>query len=397
MPQTIQRRSDVTPSTTTVASVPGRAPSKRARGYSRNSYERTTKIESTTEVKTTEAKTTKTLPAYRMRGRTKARPQTVENEQSFVETTTQATNYRTGRRKAYGAKKMNQDVAIQSENPAIIPSNHAPDSSHVTSQPRSMSPDNHRQTYTDADSAPKKLPTPRRYRVRGSSGNALGSTNPKNTFTSTESSETNRKPAAVSSSSTTTKAPKKFEHDASSSIDEEQNYPEHFRALLKSNSSALNNHKVQPYAKKRPLLSTSTTIQTESFTTTSLRPVYKHKKIERPNLKLVFPTLGVATKSASTTTTEVPASSSTEQQASKSNAHGELPVEVTSEAIPRNHKKFDDTQTVGTKFSSKIPTPVEQSSQSVFRSKLTASHFNGAQNTSPRLPKVNLPRTINKI
>lgn len=162
--------------------------------------------------------------------------------------------------------------------------------------------DNHRRTYsnlnrTALDALTTKITTNgRRYRIRVVDGNQRDQGNEITTKITT-------KPTTVEPVSSTTTAANDLKKIAATSPDrdgiiEELNYPEHFKALLKSKKSpsppsisTRSNAFILP--KKQIQLSTATiAATTKSVTSTTspsptppLHPVYKHKRIERPNLK----------------------------------------------------------------------------------------------------------------
>lgn len=345
------------------------------------------------------------MPVYRVRGRSRNKPDT-ENVKHLTDTTTTAktnvgeSNYRAARRKAYQSMQKSRAI-IRNENQSSETNKDTVSSMHhvnfssrkshsemdnksTTELPVNHQPENHRKNYTDV-AATRKSPTGRRYRVRVvevNSINANGHTiDNEKKVTSTQSSTIN------DLKTTTTKSPLKttVKKPIGESIDDEQNYPEHFKALLKSKKSTIsppssrtNNFLI----KKHTTITTTAAAITE--TTTTLRPVYKHKKIERPNLKLLFPSLHSSTTTTESTLT-VTAIESDQTATDELNTETNQPSDTSSTTA--KVKITAPKQNPGLKFSSKIRTENDEpSSLSAFRSRSTPLVFDSLRSSTQRTP-----------
>lgn len=348
-----------------------------------------------------ELKTAGKVPVYQVRGRSRNYKQNTETDKTVSEATTAKSTgesgYRAMRRKTYqpskqraNARNENQSAEVSNNKDAVSSTQHAISSrkfhssnSQSESKPSADAaanhqPENHRKTYSDATT--RKTPTGRRYRIRTIEANSLN-----------VNSQTLQGEKKVSSSTTsaddlkpTKKAIKKPERET---IDDEQNYPEHFKALLKSKKSTVSplpssttaSSRSNNFAsKKQP-----STTAAPSETTTTLRPAYKHKKIERPNLKLLFPSLH-----ASTTTTEAapPVTAIEIDQTATDELNTETnEPSVVSITTPKT-KTTVNRHTGGPKFSSKIRTENDDpaSSLSAFRSRSTPLVFDTLRSSTHR-------------
>lgn len=134
----------------------------------------------------------------------------------------------------------------------------------------------------------------RRYRVRVIHGNAIPNDTRtiKNVSTDTpvESVYATRTDVGLKLRK---KRPEPIQNSQNVAAIEEQNYPEHFKVLLKSKKPTEPKDQINfdlPRKTFAPYAATiQTTIPEEKLTT--LRPAYKHKKVMRPNLKILFPSL----------------------------------------------------------------------------------------------------------
>ncbi|XP_055317339.1 mucin-2-like isoform X1 [Sitodiplosis mosellana] len=342
------------------------------------------------------------VPVYRVRGRNRSYKQYTENEKNLTETTTAKasgeSSNRTVRRKSYQSNK--QRTITRNENQSIETNQnkqkeavsstpyHATqttssrkyqtesESKSTTELPSNHQPENHRKTYGDV-AATRKSPTGRRYRIRVVDANSINA--------NADTAESEKK--AMSLSSTTaaddvkTKA-KKPDRDA---VDEELNYPEHFKALLKSKKSTAAPYQVgssrpNNFVSKKQIAS-STVVPTEQ--TSTIRPTYKHKKIERPNLKLLFPSLHTSTGTTTTeSTTAASTAIETDQTATDEfNTETNEPSDVTSTTV--KIKTTVNKQIGGSKFSSKIRTDGGVS-LAAFRPRSTPLVFETLKSTTQR-------------
>lgn len=258
-------------------------------------------------------------------------------------------------------------------------SNSETESKSSTELPANHQPENHRKTYGDATT--RKTATGRRYRIRVVEANSINANSP-----TAENGKKVSSPTTTTEDSRSTLKVKKT--DARDAIDDEQNYPEHFKALLKSKKPSVptslpsGSGRVNSFLPKKHITSTA---NAQPETTSTLRPAYKHKKIERPNLKLLFPSL----QKSSTTTTE-PASNLTEienDQTATDEIRTETinPLDVSSTTA--KSKTTVHKQIGGIKFSSKIRTENDDlTSLSAFRSRSTPLAFDGLKSSTQRLP-----------
>ncbi|XP_031616852.1 uncharacterized protein LOC116336839 isoform X2 [Contarinia nasturtii] len=366
------------------------------------------------------------VPVYRVRGRNRSNKQDTENDKNLTESTTAATtivksngesNNRTARRKQYQSNK--QRTITRNENQSIETNNnsnkdavsstathHATFSSRkhqtdlestksTTELPANHQPDNHRKTYSDTVNI-RKQPTGRRYRIRTAEANAINANGQ-----ATESEKKVAAAAAINSatvsavvSSTNDTKGKKTERNENG--DDEQNYPEHFKALLKSKkTTVLPSSRINNVASKKQNILASTTSSTPEQSTTTLRPPYKHKKIERPNLKLLFPSLHTSSTTSESTPSTAPAAAAaavttineTDQMATTDelNTETNVPSDVPSTTV--KSKTTVQKQISGVKFSSKIRTEGGDDSLAAFRSRSTSLVFDTKSSTS-RTPNI---------
>lgn len=276
------------------------------------------------------------LPVYRVRGRNRTKQQNTDNDKSTIGATTVKSideSVRTvNRRKPYQSKAQRAN-ARNNENPISIESSQKDDgsesssstSSHssrkttTTELPANHQPENSNNQRANGQNA-RKTPTGRRYRVRVSDANSLNQANGPSSSPSTAA-------AGNSGEFRQTYKSKKSDRDPPP-IDDEQNYPEHFKALLKAKKSTVSPpppsaaspssgiNRFNNFVPKKmmhppmPITTTSTSMSMSVSSSTgtdpslpTLRPAaYKHKKLERPNnLKILFPSL--QQKAASTAAT----------------------------------------------------------------------------------------------
>lgn len=150
---------------------------------------------------------------------------------------------------------------------------------------------------------------------------------------------------------------------------DEQNYPEHFKVLLKNkkpephqSSTATSNKRLEALkSSKSPLPFTSSEASTASQAE-SQRPLFKFKKNLRPSLKILFPSLQTASMPSSTT--ELTSDLSSENDVMVDSA-----IVANSNVTTTTRKSLTPT-----KFSSKIRMMDRQSSPSGFRLRYTASN-----------------------
>lgn len=385
--------------------------SRRAR-Y-RTTTDKSTPVTTTDEIGDTEIKTAAKVPTYRVRGRYRSKQDT-ESDKNLTESTTnkaigESNNNRTARRKSYQSNKQrtnaqsNGNQSIETANKDTVSSvrhatqytvssrkfhasNSETESKSSTELPANHQPENHRKTYGDATT--RKTPTGRRYRIRTVEANSINVNSP--------SAENGKKvPSSTTTTTTTTTTEnsrstlKVKKTDARDAIDEEQNYPEHFKALLKSKkatvppSQSAASGRINSFLPKKHTAS-ATTVRTES--TSTMRPAYKHKKVDRPNLKLLFPSLQ---KSSTTTTDAAPNLTEIENDQT---ATDEIPTETITPLENHSSTTAKSRTTVqkqigGIKFSSKIRTENDDlTSLSAFRSRSTPSVFDGFKSSTQRLP-----------
>lgn len=336
------------------------------------------------------------VPVYRVRGRSRTFKQDTENEKPPIESTTAKANGESGnrpvRRKSYQSNKSrtfarNENQSIEtnpsSNNKETVSStpHHATQTissrkyqtdadtkKSTTELPSNHQPENHRKTYSDVPTT-RKSPTGRRYRIRVVEANSINANAP--------TAESEKKPTpspAVDDAKTKAKKP-----DREPAVDEELNYPEHFKALLKSKKSTISPNQVgssrpNNFAPKKPIVA-STAAPTEQTTTT--RPPYKHKKIERPNLKLLFPSLHTSSSTTAAAANESSTAASTPVETDQTatddfNTETNEPSSVASTTA--KVKTTVNKQVGGLKFSSKIRTDGEDS-LAAFRSRSTPLNF----------------------
>lgn len=304
------------------------------------------------------------VPAYRVRGRNRSKAN-ADTERSAIGVVTTVksideTLRTVTRRKPYQSKAQRAN-ARNNENPTANESSQKDDGSGSSSTSSSYSsrknhgggsgttttttklPANHQPENSAIGQNARKSPTGRRYRVRAGEANSLNQSSGSSSSDGDDDSKRLSKPPTAS----TTESPsgvrqtlktKKLDRDALP-IDDELNYPEHFKALLKakkSNSptppsaaspatginrfSNFNTPKKMMHAPPPPSIATTSTsismssssssssTATDSSSPTS-RPAYKHKKLERPgNLKILFPSLQQKTAAAAASTTATVAS-----------------------------------------------------------------------------------------
>lgn len=254
--------------------------------------------------------------------------------------------------------------------------------------------DNHRRIYSDlnrtaSDAFTRKATNGRRYRIRVVEGNQGNEITTKK-ITST---------AASGTASSTTTAVNDLKKTVATSPDrdaaiEEQNYPEHFKALLKSKKSpsapsSLSTRSNAFILPKKQIQSSTTTVTaptklatvqpnsttsttSPSSTPTSLHPVYKHKKIERPNLKHhLFPS------TYSTAEPEMMISSTADEHDEMMTDNHNTEYGINTETIPSTTTSKAQISTKhigGLKFSSKLRSmnlDEQQSPIPIFRTRTT--------------------------
>lgn len=374
------------------------------RGRYRITTEKSTPIADDTN---SEIKTAAKVPVYRVRGRQRSK-QNTETEKIVDDTTTVKSigeSNRTIRRKTYAANKQrtvnsrneNQSTETMANKDSVSLALHSTQTissrknatlNHFESVKKSNSPEtlanhqseNHRKAYNNDIASTRKTPTGRRYRIRVVEANAINANAQINDNEKKISSST----SATNDLKSTLKG-KKSERDGN--IDDEQNYPEHFKALLKSKkstippllSSSTNRTNYLPLKKS----TTSTTSVSSIDSPSTLRTAYKHKKIERPNLKLLFPSLQKS--STSTTTTESTTFNDNESMATDElNTETATPIDMTS--TTEKLKTTVSKQIGGVKFSSKIRSDSDRelASISAFRSRSTPLVFDTQKSSTHR-------------
>lgn len=326
----------------------------------RGRYRTTTEKPSTTS---DDSKTAK-VPLYRVRGRNRNNKQDTENNKNLTETTTttiktngESNHNRTARRKQYRSNKprtsiRNENQSIETKNKnnnseAMSTAHHATqtfssrkyptefETKSTTELPANHQPENHRKTYDDASS--RKLPTGRRYRIRVVGANSINANG--------QTIENDKK--LTSSTNVTDTKLKKLSRET---VDDEQNYPEHFKALLNSKKSTGSpsspSRANSSIAKKRTASTTSASIEPSS----TVGLAYKHEKIERQNLKLSFPSVHTTTSSIEST----PASAATTSETDKIATVGVDEVNTETNVPSDIAKTPSHKQIGGLKFSSKI-------------------------------------------
>lgn len=335
------------------------------------------------------------VPMYRVRGRSRTFKQDTEHEKTLIESTTAKANGESGnrplRRKSYHSNKSrtitrneNQSIETNQSNNnkgAVSSTPHhatqtissrkyqtdAESKKSTTELPSNHQPENHRKNYSDAPTT-RKSPTGRRYRIRVVEANLINANAP--------TVEIEKKPTSSPVTDDAKTTAKKS--DRETAVDEELNYPEHFKALLKSKKSTLSPNQVgssrtNNFVPKKQIVS-STAAQTEQ--TTTIRPAYKHKKIERPNLKLLFPSLHTSsstTIAANESSTAASTAIETDQTATDDlNTETNEPSNVSSTTA--KVKTTVNKQVGGLKFSSKIR-PDGEDSLPAFRSRSTPLNF----------------------
>lgn len=303
-----------------------------------------------------DVKTSAKVPTYRVRGRTRNNKPNTENEmKNFDATTAKAISESRPVRRKFSNQSTKNRAAARNENQSSEVSNKdiVSSSQHATQTISSRKsatesdvktsatelPDNHRKSYSDPVNT-RKTSAGRRYRVRVVDANAINANSP--------TSESEKK-VATTTSATTVKS-KKTEREAG--IEDELNYPEHFKALLKSKKSTSSpssaSSRINHFAPKKP--ATATTSAATEVAPTS-RTAYKHKKIERPNIKLLFPSLQ---KSSSTTAETTTLMENDPTATDDMNTETATPVEATTTA--KMNITTANNQVGGVKFSSKIRT-----------------------------------------
>lgn len=353
-----------------------------------------------------ELKTAGKVPVYQVRGRSRNHKQDTETDKNVSESTTVKANgesgFRVTRRKSYQSNKQRTNARNENQSAEVITNSKEAVSStqHATQTISSRKyqssnseselkpstdlaanhqPDNHRKTYVDVST--RKSPTGRRYRIRTVEANSINANGP--TSQSQKKVTASTTPADDAKS---TKKPSKKPEQRETPIDDEQNYPEHFKALLKSKKSTASPSTASASSRINSLTpkKLSTTVA-PTETTTTLRPAYRHKKIERPNLKLLFPSLHT-----STTTTEAAPSvtaietdqTATDELSTETNAESSPDVSSTTPKIKTTVNK----QTGGLKFSSKIRTENEDPTVALsgFRSRSTPLVFDTLKSSTQR-------------
>lgn len=353
-----------------------------------------------------EVKTGAKVPAYRVRGRNRGKQDT-ENDKNLTESTTAKSigesSQRTARRKSYQPNKprtttRNENQSNETNNKDAVSSthhatqtfssrkNHASnsdtESKPSTDLPANHQPENHRKTYGDgASTTTRKSPTGRRYRIRVVEANSINA-----------NSQTSDGEKKASSLANTTDDPKsKTKKPERDSANEEPNYPEHFKALLKSKKATVApnpSSRINNFLPKKQIASTTTVEPTSS----TQRPAYKHKKIERPNLKLLFPSLHASSSTTESTLTSASTASTAGAAATATDGTQTATDDIDTETIAPNDvtsttakiKTTIHKQVGGIKFSSKIRTENEE--PPAFRSRSTPLIFDTLRSSTQRLP-----------
>lgn len=349
-------------------------------------------------------KTSAKVPVYRVRGRNRTKSNT-ENEKSVSDVTTAKTNAdnnRPIRRKTYQSNKQrtnarNENQSIETSPKSAVPHAHSSrkypvnnfesgSKSTTTELPPNHQPENPRAAAVST----RKTPTGRRYRIRVVEANALNG--------NSQPTDSEKKVHSSTSATADVRSSTKFKKtDRDAVIDDEQNYPEHFKALLKSKKSTVasstqpsGSTRTNAFVPKKHAAAATATSTTSTSTAagagapeTTVRPAYKHKKIERPNLKLLFPSL----QKSSTTTVDSTTAFETDQTATN-----EINTEPATDAIDVSSTTLRSRTTVtkqigGLKFSSKIRNENDElSSLSAFRPRSTPLVFDTLKSTTPPLP-----------
>lgn len=258
------------------------------------------------------------VPVYRVRGRNRTKQNHTDSDKSTIDDD----SVRNARRKPYQSKAQRANIRI-TENPTIENSQKDSDDG-AGGGPSSSSSSSHSsrkitKTTTELPANDNQRgqntrnpSNGRRYRVRVVEANEL------NANGSSSALKDDSKKTAGEFSRHPLKAKKSDRVAALPPIDDEQNYPEHFKALIKAKQSTASpsitsaspginrfNNFVPKKMAHVPTTMTTTAASAGTLTTTistatdsSLSPVYRHK-LERPNLKILFPSLQ---KSALTTT-----------------------------------------------------------------------------------------------
>lgn len=343
------------------------------------------------------------VPVYRVRGRNRSYKQDTENDKNLTESTTTAksstgeSNNRAIRRKTYQSNKQrtitrNENQSIETNNnnnnnnnkEAVSSTQHATqstssrkyqtvsESKSTTEIPSNHQPENHRKNYDDPP-VTRKSPTGRRYRIRVVEANSINA--------NAQKAESEKKPTSTTTATDDLKIkPKKPDREVA--VDDELNYPEHFKALLKSKKSTVSpqvaSSRTNNFVPKKPTLST-TVAPTEQNSTT--RAPYKHKKIERPNLKLLFPSLHTSTTTTESTTASATAIETDQTATDEFNTETNVPTDVSSTTV--KIKTTVNKQIGGLKFSSKIRTDGDDS-LAVFRSRSTPLVFDTLKSSTHR-------------
>lgn len=344
------------------------------------------------------------MPVYRVRGRNRSGKQNTETEKLVADATTAKSiseSNRTVRRKSYQTPKQraanarNENQSSESASKDSVSSTlHATQTISSRKNPTTTTttnhsevtadlPANHRKTYdTDTSSSTRKTPTGRRYRIRVVEANSINAnsqiTDAENKVASSTSATGDLKP---------TLKVKKSDRDVS--IDDELNYPEHFKALLKSKkptaspSLSSGSSRTNNFGPKKSLTSTTTAAPSTDSSST-VRTAYKHKKIDRPNLKLLFPSLQ---KSSTSTTTESTTMIEDDPSVTDElNTETATPVDVIS--TTEKMKTTVSKQIGGIKFSSKIrgDSDSELASLPTFRSRSTPLVYDTLKSSTQRIP-----------
>lgn len=339
------------------------------------------------------------MPVYRVRSRNRGK-QNTETEKLVADATTakpisesnrtvRRKSYQTPKQRAANARNENQSSETASKD-SVSSTLHATQTISSRKNPTTTNnsevaadlPANHRKTYDSEASSTRKTPTGRRYRIRVVEANSI---NANSQITDAE------KKVASSTSATGDLKPtlKAKKPDRDASIDDELNYPEHFKALLKSKkptaspSLSSGSSRTNNFAPKKSLTSTTTTAPSTDSSST-LRTAYKHKKIERPNLKLLFPSLQ---KSSTSTTTESTTLIEDDPTVTDElNTETATPVDVIS--TTEKMKTTVSKQIGGIKFSSKIrgDSDSELASLSTYRSRSTPLVFDTLKSSTQRIP-----------
>lgn len=372
------------------------------RGRYRMTTERSTISSSSLSAETVSDFKTAKVPVYRVRGRNRSFKQDTGNDKHLAESTTvkpsSESNNRTVRRKSYQSNKQrtithNENQSIETNNnssnnenkEAVSSTYHATqttssrkyqtetESKSTTELPSNHQPENHRKNYGDS-TVTRKSPTGRRYRIRVVEANSINA--------NAQTVESEKK--ATSSSAITDNQKAKAKNPDRETVDEEQNYPEHFKVLLKSKKSTISpqtgSSRTNNFVPKKQ---TASTTAAPAELKSTIRPPYKHKKIERPNLKLLFPSLHTSTTTSDSVTVGATAIETDQTATDEANTETNTPLDVSSTTV--KIKSAVNKQIGGLKFSSKIRTDGEDS-LAAYRSKSTPLVFDTLKTSTQRTP-----------